>query len=252
MRELADETEDAGNACDAGAGPGGPWFYCPDLRPGDNELPAEEARHAAAARRLEVGAAVTLFDGLGRYAPGRVARRDRRAMTVAVDAVSAQPAPTRAVTLAVALPKGKRWQFLVEKLTELGVAAIVPVRFARSVVSGSDPESAIRWMREACKQCRRATLPRLEPETPFGDWLAGPGARAAAARGELFLAAPGAGPLPPGAARLAPACVVGPEGGLTAEETAACLAAGASPLSLGPYVLRVETAGLAAAAVLGV
>lgn len=249
MREPAEETDD-----DA-PGRGGPWFYCPGLRPGDNELPGEEARHAAAARRLAVGAAVTLFDGAGRFALGRLAACSRHAVTVAVAEVSAQPAPPRAVTVATALPKGKRWQFLAEKLTELGAAAIVPVRFQRSVVTGSDPESAGRWLREACKQCRRAALPRLAPEIALGAWLAGEEARGLAARGALFLAAPDApvgmgGAVAPAPGQEAAACIVGPEGGLTDEETAACLAAGARPLSLGPYILRVETAGLAAAATL--
>ena len=222
-----------------------PWFYCPGLHPGENGLEDEEARHAAAARRLGAGDAVTLFDGAGRLGAGTISALGRHAAAVTVPEVVVQEPPARALTVATALPKGKRWQFLVEKLTELGAAVITPVKFSRSVVTGSDPENAVRWAREACKQCRRARLPEITPEIPLEKFLAG-----ARAETMLFLAAPGGEKLSRADCRAA-AVIVGPEGGLTAAETAACLETGARALTLGPHILRVETAALAAAAVLG-
>lgn len=230
---------------------------------GENTLTAEEAHHAAASRRLGTGTAVTLFDGGGNWGAGIIAAAARHSLTVTVGEICRQPAPDNIIEIAVALPKGKRWQFLVEKLTELGAAAITPVKFARSVVSGSDPENAERWAREACKQCRRAAVPRINPEISLGAWLAAaeketPGASSPSGEEKtaaVFLAAP-EGQRPgtffqdarPGPRKCA--CIIGPEGGLTPEENAQCLAAGALPLALGPHILRIETAGIAAAAVL--
>jgi 16S rRNA (uracil1498-N3)-methyltransferase len=149
--------------------------------------------------------------------------------------------------VAFALTKGEKPELVVQKLTELGVDRIIPVRSERSVIrlDASRAEAAgERWRRiarEAARQCRRARLPAVEELRPLAA-LAGHPAVVVAERGGGPAAALGS---PPGGEVL---LVVGPEGGLTGAELEPL--APWARLGLGPHVLRAETAALAAAAVL--
>jgi 16S rRNA (uracil1498-N3)-methyltransferase len=146
-----------------------------------------------------------------------------------------------------ALPKGDRADFLVEKLTELGVTRFVPLVTARAVVQpkASVVEKFSRAVIEASKQCGRNRLMVIDPPQKWEEFVAR--ADLPAARFVLHTE--------PGAARLeavgACAVAVGPEGGFTSEEIDAATATGWRPASLGSRILRVETAALAAAAILG-
>jgi len=164
------------------------------------------------------------------------------------------PPPRAAVWLAFAPPRADRSDLVVQKAVELGVARLLPFEAARSVVR-LDPKRgaarAERWRRiaaDAARQCGRADVPRVDAPASLAAALA------AAPAGFRIVACfegggePFAGALDPGAAgHLA---VVGPEGGLTAGEVAACVAAGARVVTLGPRVLRAETAALAAVTLL--
>jgi 16S rRNA (uracil1498-N3)-methyltransferase len=153
--------------------------------------------------------------------------------------VEAPPVP--AVTVAFALTKGDRPEWVVQKLTEIGVDRIVPFRAARSVVRWDEAKVAAhadRWRRvarQAAMQSRRARLPEVAGVASFGDVVAGAGRTAA-------LAAVGGGP----ASLDRPTLVVGPEGGWDDAE----LTCGLPTVGLGPTVLRAETAAMAAAVVL--
>lgn len=191
-----------------------------------------------------------LFDGEGEEAVGEVAELDRRSARIRIDERRPrQELPPPRVTLAVAVPQGDRWDWLVEKATEAGAAEVWPVLFARGVVR-PDPARRERWeriAREACKQCGRSVLPGVPGPVALRDAL--PRLRAL---GPLFLGEPGpsARPLPEAfrAAGCPAACsvLVGPEGGLEAWEEDEAASAEAVRVSLGPYVLRTETAALAA------
>lgn len=156
-------------------------------------------------------------------------------------------APIR-LTLATAVPKGDRFDWLVEKATELGVDRIVPIVTERSVV---DPRATKlhrlrRSIVEASKQCGRNRLMVLDEPLPWSGWLAVPPASAV-----RLVAHPGG--LPPRAWPQArkggeAALAIGPEGGLTDQEVDAARAAGWLSVSLGPTLLRVETAGIAGCA----
>lgn len=221
-----------------------PWFYAPDLHSGEQELAPEEAGHAAGARRLRAGEEVALFDGRGRVGYGALTGVSAKRVTVLIDRLEEQLPGVR-LTVAVAVPKGKRLQMMIEKLTELGVSVIQPLRFARSVAEGgADPVNKWgRWTIEAAKQCRRARLPEILPLLDFSAYAAQMMKNNASS---VFLAdAEGVSP----AALLAdvadPVCLIGPEGGLSPEEFALCAAAGWQRLRLGCHVLRIETAALA-------
>ncbi|HMA37133.1 MAG TPA: 16S rRNA (uracil(1498)-N(3))-methyltransferase [Chloroflexia bacterium] len=167
----------------------------------------------------------------------------------------ADPGPR--VVLYACVLKGDRFSWVLQKATELGVAAIVPVISARTVAGGA-PEGGgkqARWaqvVREAAEQSRRSRLPDLAAA------VAWPAAVAQAARADVALVpweeAPSdatAGPLLQRArAALQVALLIGPEGGLTAEEVDLAARAGVVPVSLGPRILRAETAAVAALALL--
>jgi 16S rRNA (uracil1498-N3)-methyltransferase len=145
------------------------------------------------------------------------------------------------------LPKGERADFLIEKLTELGVTAFTPLQTARSVVHPSDAkrDRLRRHVIEASKQCGRNVLMELRALASWTDLLRCddlPGHRVLAHPGTLEpVALPGTNTI----------AAVGPEGGFTDEEVAAALTAGWVAVGLGPRLLRVETAALALAVLAG-
>jgi 16S rRNA (uracil1498-N3)-methyltransferase len=200
-------------------------------------------------RRLGPGAVVEIFDGAGFGTRAVVAGVGKD--WVDLDTMG-DPLPDRLpgcrLTLATAVPKGERFDWLVEKATELGVDRLVPLVTERSVV---DPGAAKldrlrRVIVEAAKQCGRNRLMALERPLPWSLWLAEPSAVT-----PRLIAHPG-GVLPPawprsrhgGGATLA----IGPEGGFTEAEVEAARVAGWQVVGLGATLLRIETAGLAGCA----
>ncbi|MFM8735358.1 MAG: RsmE family RNA methyltransferase [Pirellulales bacterium] len=225
------------------------FFLSSPPRAGRATLTGDEARHLARVLRAEVGDDVSVFDGSGLEWPARVLAIGRDAVDLAVgEPSSAGPRTAPTLTLAVALPKGERQKWLVEKLTELSVARLVPLVTTRGVAEAtpSAVERLRRGVIEACKQCGRATLMAIGEPRSIADLL-----RERDAEPRLLVADPGGGPLDTSAPAVMGRTVlgfVGPEGGFTAEELALLAAAGAERIGLGPHVLRVETAAIALAA----
>lgn len=212
-------------------------------------LPASEARHLAQVMRAQVGDEVLLFDGGGAEFTARISRISRDSVELAVLARRESVRESAVdLTLGVALPKGERQRWLIEKAVELGVTRLVPLQTARGVAQPLDRvlERLRRTVVEASKQCGRNRLLEVADSMTTEQFLST--APPAALR---LLAEPD-----PSAASLAmllarrPArtilAAIGPEGGFTPDE----LRAGASweRVSLGPRILRVETAALALAA----
>lgn len=226
-------------------------FYCPELQPttGELTLTGSEGRHLAVVLRAAPGDQVRLFNGRGLQAEGNVRRVETEGVVIEITAHRQGADPQRRlVTLATAVPKGDRFDWLVEKATELGVARLVPLVTARSVVEPRDTrlEKLRRVIVEASKQCGRDDLLELAPLTPVAAFLA-----QTFPEGALWVAHPG-GVAVHELAPSWPAAVtflIGPEGGWTDDEVAAATARGAGNLSLGATLLRVETAGLALAAI---
>ena len=225
-------------------------FYTDEpLSPGECTLAGPEARHIATVRRFGPGDRVTLFNGDGREYPAEIVAADRKRVHLTIlNPIAANRELPFPLVIASALPKGDRADFLIEKLTELGVTRFVPLITARSVVvpKASAAEKLSRAVIEASKQCGRNRLMVVEEPWTWDEFVG---------RGDLtahrFVLHP-----PEGAAARLPdrpptegiAFAVGPEGGLTEEEVAQAEAAGWQKQRLGPRVLRVETAAVAAAA----
>ena len=210
-------------------------------------LAGDEARHLARVLRAAVGDEVTLFDGRGRSWQARVAAIGRDRVDLETGEPRVEPASGRVLTVAVALPKGERQKWLVEKLTELGVARLVPLVTERGVAEAT-PAAVARMERgviEASKQCGRDTLMEIAAPASVATVVAG---RASGAIG--VVADPRGQPLA-AAGWPAPTEViglVGPEGGFSPAELALTEAAGWPRVSLGAHVLRIETAAVALAA----
>lgn len=212
-------------------------------------IEGDEARHLARVRRAGVGDRVELFDGRGVAFEAEVVALGRdRVEVVILGPGPAEPGRTRILTLATAVPKGDRFDWLVEKATELGVDRIVPLVTARSVVDprGSKLERLRRLIVEASKQCGRNRLMQLDEPRPWSEFAAEP-----AAGESSWMAHPGSASNllgNPSAARVRLA--IGPEGGFDGEEVAMAGRAGWVGVDLGPTILRVETAGLVGSALL--
>lgn len=228
-------------------------IYAPTpLRAGAGaSLDGQAATHVTRVLRLRPGDSLTLFNGDGWDYPGTIAATAGTRVEVALlDRVAARPESPLALTLVQGISRGERMDFVVQKGTELGVARFVPVFTERSVVRLDAPQAARRaahWQSvlvAACEQCGRACLPQLDAPQTLQQWLArpaSPGVRRVllAPDAQLPLVA-----LPPAAGTIE--LLVGPEGGLAETEDAAAIAAGHEPRSLGPRVLRTESAALAA------
>jgi 16S rRNA (uracil1498-N3)-methyltransferase len=220
-------------------------------------LPPTAARHAQV-RRVQPGDGLVLFDGGGSDWPATVLRMGRLEVLLRVGA----PQPVHnelpsAITLALGMPANERMDTLVEKATEMGVACIQPLHTERSVLRLQGERAqrkCAHWQaiaQAACEQSGRACVPCVLPVMALADWLqAQPPADV---RLVLSLQAD-ALPLTSQAGLLRPASVVflsGPEGGLAPHEEVLARASGFAPTTLGPRVLRADTAPLVALAWLG-
>lgn len=210
----------------------------------------DEAHHAVVVRRLHVGEQVTLADGVGLVATGEVSATSKRSFDVRVTGIDERPEPRPSVTVVQALPKGERGELAVEVLTEIGVARIVPWAASRSVAVWKGERAAkshAKWQstaREAAKQARRVWHPVVAPLATTSD------VRTLVGAADLAVVLHEDATEPLGAIAVPDAgeilVVVGPEGGLTDDEVAGFVAAGAVAVRLGDEVLRTSTAGVAA------
>ena len=220
-------------------------------------LPPEPSRHVQVLR-LQPGDAVVVFNGQGGEWAAEVTRMGRHDVDLRIgDHHPVQRELPQAVTLAVGMPANERMDALIEKATELGATRIQPLQCARSVLKLSGERADKRrahWQGvavAAAEQSGRTVVPDVAPIRTLDAWLASLPTDAAGGERQLLSfapdtqgpsALPSTGPL---------TCLSGPEGGLTPQEEAAARARGFSPLSLGPRVLRADTAPLAVLAILG-
>lgn len=223
-------------------------FYCPDPpRSGRFLLEGDEARHLLRVRRLGLKDQVELFDGRGSATAAEVTAvgRDRVELVALGSRLHDRNLPCR-LTLATAVPKGERFDWLIEKATELGVARLIPIITERSVVDPRDAklDRLRRRVVEASKQCGRNLLMELDRPTPWSTLIkngSGDEVRLLAhpngiARGRWPRSQGGAVTL-----------AVGPEGGFSDAEVDEAQIQGWSIVGLGPTLLRIETAGLVGA-----
>jgi len=225
------------------------------VRGGRIVLDAGETRHVRRVLRLAVGDLVRAMDGLGHEWTVRLTALGTRAEGEILEAGTPADESPLGLTLAQGIPKGDKLETIIRMSTELGVAAVAPLITARSLRRRDEPARRARWervAREASKQCGRAIVPGVAAPATLADWLA---ARDARDREGVLVClweretAPLAEVLPAGRP-LRAAVVVGPEGGLADDEVEALRAAGALVAGLGPRLLRTETAGPVAVALL--
>lgn len=214
-------------------------------------LEGEEAHHALRVMRLRVGDVCEIFDGAGTCARGRITAAGGGALTVGELELLPPMPPVANITLALAMPKGSNMELIVQKAVELGVARIIPLISERTIVRLNAKDAAgkaAKWQRtalEACKQCGVNTLPVVELPQTLSAFLA----RTDVSAYKMVCAiTPAARPLREvlesarGAGHKSAVVLVGPEGDFSPAEYAAIDAAAYAPVSLGPIILRVETA----------
>ncbi|MFW6021035.1 MAG: 16S rRNA (uracil(1498)-N(3))-methyltransferase [Guyparkeria sp.] len=230
-------------------------FVDADLTPGESvDLPAETVNYLRNVLRLKDGQPLELFNGRGRRARARL-QLARRAASVQIESSEASPSESVVpLTLLMALAKGEKMDLVIQKAVELGVTTIAPVETERSVLElkGKRAEKReARWrqiMINACEQCGRDHLPRLEPIRTLGEALS-----ATVSPLRLVLDPRAARPLTELRKQQRPdgvALLIGPEGGLTDDEVATAEGKGFRALALGPRILRAETAAIASVSVL--
>lgn len=215
-------------------------------------LPADEAKHALRVLRLSAGDEVCVLDGQGGRYAAQVESVSNGAQVRVTGALPGNEPPVR-VTLYQGLPKADKLDFIVQKLTELGASCVVPVKMERSVVKSDAKdgekrrERLDRIAREAAKQCRRACAPQIEAPMTWKQ------AEGIMARHDLILVpwedasgltVKGVRAQVPGAKDIG--IVVGPEGGMSPDEVDGLQERGARIVTLGPRILRAETAAVAA------
>lgn len=211
-------------------------------------LPEGAARHVAAVLRLRQDAALTLFDGRGSEAAAELVEVTRKRVVARIVTVTAGrgESPLK-VHLGQAISKGDRMDYAIQKAVELGVASVTPLYTEHGDVrlkGEREAKKLAHWQGvavSACEQCGRATLPTIHSPQPLAEWLAG---RAEALRLVLH-------PATESAWRDArditsAALLIGPEGGLSEREVARAGETGFTPLTLGPRILRTETAPVVA------
>ena len=232
-------------------------FFVDRIHGGEAELAGDDARHLARMLRAEPGQRYELSDNHSAYLAEISDVSPRRIAFRVLEPLPAE-APAPAVTLFAALIKFDRFEWLVEKATELDVARIVPVNASRAEkgLASAAPKRAERWRkiaRESSQQARRVRMPEIALPAEFVAALTDSSGY------RYFLEEqPGAVPLvralPPEPARSSAdtiAILAGPEGGWTDGERAQAKDAGWTPVSLGPHILRAETAAITALAVCG-
>jgi 16S rRNA (uracil1498-N3)-methyltransferase len=206
----------------------GPVVYVDDV--GRPDLPPDDRHHLTRVLRLRPGAPIVLCDGRGTWRSAVLGEP----VAWTADPVS-EPRPDPSLSVSVALPKGDRADWLIQKVTEIGIDHIVLIETDFSVVRWNATkvphhlERLRRIVRAAGAQSRRAWLPDLHGPVPL--------AEAAAMAGSVF-AVPGSGPVPPACRNI----LIGPEGGWSPAE----LDGAKATVGLGPQILRVETAALVA------
>ncbi|MBX3680143.1 16S rRNA (uracil(1498)-N(3))-methyltransferase [Cognatazoarcus halotolerans] len=229
-------------------------FFCPPPLPEnqDFELPADVAHHAERVLRLRPGDSLVLFDGEGGEVPGILVAVGKSARARLAERRSGDRESPIRITLVQALASGDKMDLIIQKAVELGAAAVIPVVAERSVLklSAERAEKRLAHWRQvvvsASEQCGRNRLLQLAPVLSLEAYLGSQATgvtRLALVPGEgerlIDMRDPGSGDTH---------VLVGPEGGWSERELAAICRAGCRPVTLGPRILRTETAGLAALA----
>jgi len=234
-------------------------FYMPDLPPiGAREtLLEDEAKHCSQVMRHRVGDWIRVFDGKGTEAKAEIASMSAKRVELRVLEKQSTPPPSVSISLIQAIPKGANMELIIEKTVELGVNAIRPVLTERTVVKLDAKEAQKKqekWRRvalEACKQCGQNWLPEVHLPEAFGQVLQHLPPQDVKIIAAIQPDSRSVKAILAGTSSVKSAALgIGPEGDFTPAEYALAREKGFAPMTLGPLVLRVETAALYAVSVL--
>lgn len=229
-----------------------PRFFCAHpLQAGLSlELPADTSRHIQVLR-LQPGAAITLFDGLGGEYEACILQMGRHTVAVRIDSHQTLERESAVYShIVIGMPANERMDWLVEKTTELGVARITPLMTAHGVLRLNTERAhkrQLHWLgiaQAACAQSGRNTLPQIDVPQSWSAWLSTLPQDDSGSRWMLSLSAAST-PMNALAQTQRVVLLSGPEGGLSREEETQALERGFLPVRLGARVLRAETAPLA-------
>lgn len=218
-------------------------------------MEGSDSHKIVAVLRLRTGDEIEIFDSAAREYRARLNVEGRNVRAELLEQIGEPPDDALQVTVAQGIPKGQKMDFAVEKLTELGAREIVPLQSERTIAAQVAPSKLDRWRRlakTAAQQCGRADVPQItQPRTlrelcgEFNSYdvvlLPWEGARSQPLREQLPA-------LLRGARRIL--LIIGPEGGFSGDEAETAQGAGAHAISLGPRILRTETAALVALSIL--
>ena len=230
-------------------------FYCKPITKPSVELSGPEAHHLSNVRRLTVGDKVELFDGVGTIAVATIAATANKRISLRVDEIKILPRPTQEqIVIAASIAKGDRFDWMIEKCTELGVGRISPIIFERTVRQPRNPNITRRWNNlaiAAAKQSGRAFLPQIDNPAALTDAMKV--LKRDFPQGEFLFGSPSADvPFLINQALTYNGVIVfiGPEGGLTEQEQTFLKDSGVQSVRLADTILRIETAAVAAASIL--
>ncbi|MFA5251033.1 MAG: RsmE family RNA methyltransferase [Phycisphaerae bacterium] len=230
-------------------------FYCESLKEPAVELAAGEAHHLFNVCRLKKGDKVELFDGAGALAIASIEKAASKSVLLKIIDIEKTDKPDKPeIVIAVSLPKGERFDWLMEKCTELGVDRIIPVIFERTIKQPKNPKAAQRWQNiaiAAAKQCRRIFLPQIDMPMTLDKILST--LKNQPNKTEILVGSLESNSPPLITKRFDTKNVIafiGPEGGITEGEKALLEDCGAEFVRLTNTILRIETAALAFAAIL--
>ncbi len=232
-----------------------PRIYTPQpLAPSSTlALDAEAAHHVARVLRMQSGDALILFNGDGNEYPAAIASVDKKSVQVVLEAANTfdRESPL-AIHLGIAISKGERMDWVIQKATELGVTEITPLQTERVEVrlnSEREGKKLSHWQAiaiSACEQCQRNRIPVIHSPQSLSTWLAAINTEAKFVlhhRSEVALESYAEKPK-------SVALLIGPEGGLSEAEILLAEKKDFAPLRLGPRVMRTETAPIAALGIL--
>ena len=224
-------------------------IHLPRLQTGEIRLPDDQAHYLRDVLRLRENQEIEIFDDTGQSAAANILRCTSNELIVDIGEIRPASSPSFQWTIASAIPKGPRADWMIEKLSELGTTAFVPLLTSRSIVVPAGIAKVERWRRissEAARQSNRIMPMSIDPPTPLTQlvqtlqvpaWYFSPQATVNPADATQSLTANSI------------ALLIGPEGGWTDDEHAMLDKAGLTPVALGETILRVETAAVAAAAI---
>ncbi|MGJ3244290.1 MAG: RsmE family RNA methyltransferase [Opitutales bacterium] len=217
-------------------------------------LDARESRHVVSVLRARPGQTIQLIDGTGTRGEARLTEADPRSASLELTGVAQVPEPDQPLWIAVGLPKGKAFDAIIRGLTELGVAACIPLITEHTEARPDTPDRARtkagKWRAtaiEACKQSGNPRLPVIPEPVPLINWLQDTPQAPVKWVASLAATTAPADPPRPASAHGLRLGLVGPEGDFSDAEYRAIAEAGFTPLSLGPHILRTETAAQALA-----